>query len=256
MQEYVLITGASSGIGEAFANAYAKSGKNLILVARSEDKLRHKADELKNEEGILVEVLPMDLSKEHSGQILYQAVQKKGLVVSTLINNAGFATKGLFTDADYDQQHKEMLLNMAALTEITYFFIQNMVERQNGTIINIASAASFNPLPFSAVYAASKAYVLSFTESLSFEYKDKGIRMLAVCPGATDTHFFDNYDAVVKKLRKPEDVVNTTFTALKKNKIICTDGVFCKSQVLLHRLVSRKLALKVFGNAGKRTWQK
>ncbi|ENY8511825.1 short chain dehydrogenase family protein [Clostridioides difficile CD45] len=256
MQDYVLITGASSGIGEAFAYAYAKAGRNVLLVSRSEDKLKKLSKNLEEKYNVLTDVIAMDLSKEHSGKELYHAVEEKGLLVTVIINNAGFATKGLFTDTDYQQQHNEILLNVSALTEITYFFIQDMVKRGTGTIINIASAASFNPLPFSAVYAATKSYVLSFTESVSFEYKDKGIRVLAVCPGATDTHFFDNYDAVVKKLRKPQDVVDTTFKALQRKNIVCTDGIFCKSQVLLHRIVSRKFALKIFGNAGKNTWEK
>jgi len=254
MTEYVLITGASSGIGKAYAEAYAKAGNNLILASRSEDKLNNLAKKLSSQNNVAAEVIVLDLSVEHAAKDLYRRVSNQNLEVTTLINNAGFATKGLFTDADYDKQHKEMLLNIASLTELTYFFIRDMVKRKAGTIINIASAAAFNALPYSAVYAASKSYVLSFTESINFEYKDYGVHALAVCPGATDTHFFDDYNAVVKKLRKPEDVVNTTFRALKKGKIVCTDGAFCKSQFLLHRLVSRKFALRIFGNAGKKTW--
>ena len=131
-----------------------------------------------------------------------------------------------------------------------------MKERTQGTIINIASAASFNPLPYSAVYAATKAYVLSFSESLHYEYKNYNVKVLAVCPGATDTHFFDHFGAVTKKLRKPEDVVHTSFKGLKKNKIICCDGLFCKVQVALHRITTRKFAVHFMGRTGRKTWGK
>ncbi|WP_312045611.1 SDR family NAD(P)-dependent oxidoreductase [Anaerotignum sp.] len=255
MKKYVLITGASSGIGKSYAKMYAQKGNNLIIVARSEDKLKQLARELELKYKVNIEIIVMDLSLEYAGKILYEEIEKRHLNVNVLVNNAGFATKGLFNKIDFDQQHKEILLNMATLTELTYLILGDMCEKKQGTIINIASAASFNPLPYSAVYAATKAYVLSLTESLSYEYKKYGIRVLAVCPGATDTHFFDNFGAVTNNLRRPEDVVNTTFHALEnENKIICTDGMFCKLQVLLHRISTRKHALKFMGKAGEKTW--
>ncbi|WP_219721477.1 SDR family NAD(P)-dependent oxidoreductase, partial [Clostridioides difficile] len=115
MQDYVLITGASSGIGEAFAYAYAKAGRNVLLVSRSEDKLKKLSKNLEEKYNVLTDVIAMDLSKEHSGKELYLAVEEKGLLVTVIINNAGFATKGLFTDTDYQQQHNEILLNVSAL---------------------------------------------------------------------------------------------------------------------------------------------
>ena len=145
----------------------------------------------------------MDLAAEGSAKLLYEEIRKRKLHVDALINNAGFATKGLFHKTDYKRQHEEMLLNIVSLTELTYLLLEDMCQKRHGTVINIASAASFNPLPYSAVYAATKAYVLSFTQALSFEYQDYGVKLLAVCPGATDTHFFDGFKTAARRLRMP-----------------------------------------------------
>lgn len=251
---YTLITGASSGIGRAFALEYGRRGQNLIITARSGDKLQELKREIEKDNQVSIECIIMDLAAEGSAKLLYEEIRKRKLHVDVLINNAGFATKGLFHKTDYKRQHEEMLLNIVSLTELTYLLLEDMCQKRHGTVINIASAASFNPLPYSAVYAATKAYVLSLTQALSFEYQDYGVKLLAVCPGATDTHFFDGFKTAARRLRMPEDVVRTTEKALKKGKSICTDGTFCKAQMLLSRIASRKSALGIMGKTGRKTW--
>lgn len=254
MENYTLITGASSGIGEAYAREFAKQGCNLIIVARSKHKLDSLAKELQEKNSIQVKTIDMDLSTENSAQKLYEKITENNIRVETLINNAGFATKGLFDEISFEMQHQELLLNVATLTELTYFIIKDMKKYKKGLVINVASSVAFNPFPYSAVYAATKAYVLSFSEALSYEYKRFNLKVLAVCPGPTDTHFFDSFDNSTNRLRKPEDVVNTTMKALKKNKNICTDGFASKVQMLLHRIVPRRLVIKITGKSGETAW--
>lgn len=255
MEAYTLITGASSGIGKEFAKRFAKEGENLIITARSADKLEILAQQLREEYSVKVEVITLDLSLEHSAEILYNEVTVRGLVVKTLVNNAGFATTGLLHTTNYQAQHEEMLLNIAALTELTYLFIKDMSERRRGTVINMGSCVSFTPFPYSAVYAASKAYIVSFTESVSYEYKDKGVRLLAVCPAPTQTHFFDKSGNVVDNMRTPANVVNTAMKALKhRNKIVITDGALSKMQSVLHHFVTRNMSLKIVGKISKKAW--
>lgn len=257
MDAYTLITGASSGIGKEFAKRFAKEGDNLIITARSADKLEILARQLREEYSVRVEVIALDLSLEHSAKILYDEVSKRGLIVKTLVNNAGFATTGLLHTTDYQAQHEEILLNIATLTELTYLFIADMSERRSGTIINLGSCVSFTPFPYSAVYAASKAYIVSFTESVSYEYRDKGVRLLAVCPAPTQTHFFDKCGNVVDNMRTPANVVNTAMKALKrKNKAVVTDGALSKMQSVLHHFATRNMSLNIVGKISKRAWGK
>ena len=254
MHTYTLITGASSGIGRAFAWACAEQGRNLVITARSEDKLSRLAAQLRERYPVDVRVTALDLAEPDAPQALYDKICGEQLTVDTLINNAGFAEKGLFSTLGLEGQRRELALNAAALTELTYFLIRDMAARGSGVIINIASAAAFNPLPYSAVYAATKAYVLSLSQALSYEYHSRGVQVLAVCPGATDTHFFDRFPPATQHLRRPEEVVQTTFRALRRGKSVCTDGWFCKAQSALHRLAPRSLALCLMGGTGERTW--
>lgn len=255
IKTYTLITGASSGIGKQFAESFAKMGKNLILSSRSADKLEVLARNYREQYGVLVEVIALDLSLEHIAQTLYNEVNKRGFVVETLINNAGFATTGLLHTTDYNRQHEEMMLNMVTMTELTYLFIKDMSDRKNGTIINLGSCVSFTPFPYSAVYAATKSYILSFTESLSYEYRGKGVRLLAVCPAPTQTHFFDKSGNVIDNMRTPANVVNTAMRALKKKKkYVVTDGAVSKMQSVLHHFVTRRQALNIVGKISGKAW--
>src|SRR6266699_2270977 len=185
-----LITGASSGIGAAFATRLAAAGTHLMLVARSEEKLRALASQLANQHPIRAEVIVADLSRVGAARTVFEETQQRGLTVDILINNAAFGTFGQFDTLDAEREQQEILLNVATLVDLTHHFLPSMVERRQGAIINVASLAAFQPCPYMAVYGATKAFVLSFSEALWGEYRTKGVRVLALCPGETATEFF------------------------------------------------------------------
>lgn len=214
-----LITGASSGIGQAFAHALAKRKMNLILVARSESKLQALASELRNQHGIKTDVITVDLSTEKAGLYVYEQTQKKHLDVNLLINNAGFSTNGNFEKISPLQDHQQAMLNVVSVVDLTHAFIPDMLAQGEGAIINVGSTTSFYPLAYQAVYAASKAFVLYFSEALWAEYQGKGIKVLALCPGATETEFFQTMGRDVKlKKHTPQEVVRIGLSALDKNR--------------------------------------
>lgn len=186
-----LITGASSGIGQAFAQELATRETNLILVARSQDKLYQLAKQLQAQTSIEVEVIVQDLTEPQAGQKVYDWVQDKGWTVDLLINNAGFGDYGLFAERDLSKQLEMIQLNVTVLVELTHLFLSQMQKQRQGSIINVASLAGFQALPYLSTYAATKAFVLSFTEALWAENKDKGINCLALCPGPTESKFFE-----------------------------------------------------------------
>jgi short-subunit dehydrogenase len=187
-----LITGASSGIGQAFAEELATRQTNLILIARSQDKLYRLAKNLQDQASIRVEVMVQDLTEPQAGQKVYDWVQNKGLSVDLLINNAGFGDYGPFCERDLSRQLDMIQLNVKVLVELTHLFLSQMQQRGEGSIINVSSIAGFQPLPYLSIYAATKAFVLNFTEALWAENKDKGIKCLALCPGPTESDFFES----------------------------------------------------------------
>jgi uncharacterized protein len=220
-EKTALITGASSGIGAAFARALAEQGAHLILVARSEDKLRALATTLTTQHAIRADVLVADLSRPEAGLELFAATQQLSLTVDILINNAGFASYGSFDTLDAEHEQQEIMLNVAAVVDLTHRFLPTMLARHNGSIINLASTAAFQPTPYMAVYGASKAFVLSFSEALWAEYRSKGIRVLALCPGPTSTDFFNvvgTEDAGLGSKETPEKVVQVALQALKQGR--------------------------------------
>ena len=240
MRETVLITGASSGIGKTFAFEYAGLGKNLILTARSKDKLDKIKEEIEKKFSVDVKVLIKDLEKENSAAELYGELEKNELHVDILINNAG--------------QHSQIILNCLSLTDLTYFIIKDMAGRKSGEIINIASTAAFQPVPYMAVYGATKAFVLSFSEALHQEYKNYGIKVTAVCPGATETSFFDTAGPVGMGMhRKAEEVVKTAVKAAGKNKLYVVDGVKNYGVTLLSRFLTRKKTAEISGKILKKS---
>ena len=222
-----LITGASSGIGEEFARRYAAQKKDLVLVARSQDKLNKLAEEFTSQHGIRVTVFALDLSEPDAAERLWEETNRAGLEIDVLVNNAGFGTSGDVADESPERLEQEVRLNCLTLTGLTARYLPAMRERKNGTIINIASTAAFQPLPHMAVYGATKAFVLSFTEALWSETRKDGIRVLAVCPGSTDTPFFEHSGegVVVGKLRSTRQLLDNTMRALKTNKPSFVDGL-------------------------------
>ncbi len=215
-----LITGASSGIGAAFANQLAAAGSHLILVARSEEKLRSLASKLASQHNIRAEVIVADLSRAGAAQTVFEETQQRSLTVDILINNAAFGTYGQFDTLDAEREQQEITLNVATLVDLTHSFLPLMAARRQGSIINVASLAAFQPTPYMAVYGASKAFVLSFSEALWGEYRTKGVRILALCPGETATGFFDvvGPQYVPGKTETPEKVVQVGLRALEQGR--------------------------------------
>ena len=221
-----LITGASSGIGEAFARRLAEEGHNLVLVARSEDKLRALCDELKAEHGITAHFIAIDLVDFEADRRLFQETERHGLEVDWLINNAGFGSMGDFAALDLERELEMINLNICALVALTHRYLQGMRSRKSGTIINVSSAAGFQPIPFMATYAATKAFVTAFSEAIAEENRPFGVQVLALCPGSTDTNFFKNANIdrmiSVKGQQTVDDVVETALNAAdgRKSKVV------------------------------------
>jgi hypothetical protein len=209
-----LITGASSGIGVVFAREYASRGFDLIIAARRTDRLNELATAITAETGASVRVLATDLSVPNSAAKLSKAVGSTP--VDVLVNNAGWGNIGPFSTEDLTAMADEINVNVIALTQLSRLFVGPMVERGRGTIINIASTAAYQPVPNMAVYAATKAYVLSFTEALWGELQGTGVSALAVSPGGTATEFFEvaGGRATAGGLMTPEQVVSTAMSAL------------------------------------------
>jgi uncharacterized protein len=226
-KQTVLVTGASSGIGAAFAQRFAQQGANLVLVARSVERLEALAATLRSAHGVEVTVLPADLGAAGAAHQIYNTVTARGLAIDVLVNNAGFGSHGRFEDLDAEREHQQILVNVAALVDLTHAFVPAMLQRGAGTVINIASTVAFQPVPFMAVYGATKAFVTSFSAALAEEYRGRGLRVLAVCPGATDTNFFAGVgnDAVAMgEKRTPDQVVTTTLRALARGQSVVIDG--------------------------------
>lgn len=221
-----LITGASSGIGEAFARRLAEEGHNLVLVARSEDKLRSLCDELKEAHGITAHFIAIDLVDFEADRRLFQETERHGLEVDWLINNAGFGSMGDFAELDLERELEMINLNICALVALTHRYLKGMRERESGTIINVSSAAGFQPIPFMATYAATKSFVTAFSEAIAEENRPFGIQVLALCPGSTDTNFFkaSNIDRMmkVKGQQTVDEVIDAALDAAdgKRSKVV------------------------------------
>jgi hypothetical protein len=184
-----LVTGASVGIGRDLAELFARAGHDLVLVARNRGQLEDLAAKLRREHGVEAHVMSKDLSMPGAGQEIFDQVEAAGLSVEFLVNNAGFGTNGPFIDADVTAQLAMIQVNIAALTHLTRLFLPEMLKRRSGRIMNLASVASFVPGPWMAVYYATKAYVLSFSEALATELRGTGVTVTVVCPGPTATEF-------------------------------------------------------------------
>jgi len=197
-----LITGASSGIGEALAHCFARDGHRLVLVARSADKLQALADTLRRDHGTAVEVLPADLSEPGAAAALAAALQRRRRAIDVLVNNAGVLEQGAFTSIAASRHQELIALNVAGLTAMLSAFVPRMVRRGSGRVLNVASVAAFQPVPTLATYAATKAYVLSLSESLAAELRDTGVTVTALCPGITATSMLERAAAHNDRLKR------------------------------------------------------
>lgn len=246
-----LITGASSGIGKAFAEELAQRNYNLIIVARSNSLLLELKEKLESQYPIKVKVICQDLTVSGAGEIVFNQVKQDNIFVDLLINNAGFGDYGRFTDRVLQKQLDMIQLNITALVELTYLFLTEMKSQGRGEIINVSSIAGYQPLPYLSVYAATKAFVLSFSEALWAEYKAYGIKILALCPGPTESKFpevaeFTNFpgmeDSNKNAIAKAEDVVKNALSALEKSQAnVVTGGIGNQIVVNLSRFFPREL---------------
>ncbi|WP_285723865.1 SDR family NAD(P)-dependent oxidoreductase [Psychromicrobium xiongbiense] len=245
----ILITGASSGIGTGYARAFAQREANLVLVARRGEALRTLAAELTTQYGVKAEVVELDLTSPGATETLIGLHPQ----IDGLVNNAGFGTSGVLQEQDAARIHQEIQLNCGVLVDLTRAYLPGMLERQRGTIINVASTAAFQPIPGMAVYGATKAFVLSFTQALWGEVQrnpgnqENNIRVLAICPGATSTEFFDTAgaNAAVGRMRSVDQVVATTFRGLERNQHSTVDGLANRILAQFARLAPRNLVIPV-----------
>jgi short-subunit dehydrogenase len=245
-----LITGASSGIGAAFARKLAARGHNLLLVARSEEKLVTLCSELGRIKSIRAQYVAMDLSQPDAPARLFAETQKRALEIDLLINNAGFGSLGDFAKLDLASELNMVDLNVRALVELTHLFLAPMRERKSGAIVNLASTAGFQPVPFMATYAATKAFVLTFTEALWEENRPHGVTVMALCPGATDTNFFEAsrmHRPPMRVSQTADDVVDAALRGLKRGKSTVISGWTNLFMIEAQRLVPRSLILRAAG---------
>ncbi|MCC2594641.1 SDR family oxidoreductase [Tessaracoccus sp. OS52] len=242
---WAVVTGASSGLGDAYARYLAQRGADVVLVARSEDKLFALSVELEREYGVATLVLPVDLTVPEERFELISRLDQ--FDVHTLVNNAGFGSHGELVDLERERIASEVQLNVAAVTELAHAVLPQMLSRDRGAIINVASTAAFQPIPEMATYAATKAYVLSFSQALWGETRRTGVRVVCVCPGPTETAFWANTGnaRVMTRRRSAEQVVNTTFEGLARRQPYVIDGL--GNRVLAHanRFVPSSLAIRL-----------
>lgn len=234
--ENVLITGATSGIGYEFAQIFAENKYNLILCARNKEKLEQMKKDIAEKYKVNVYVFSKDLSRKKEIKELYNEIIHTGIDIDILINNAGAGYVGEFIKESYDRDEDILNLNINALTYLTKVFANDMAKRNKGRILNVASTGAYHPGPYTAVYYATKAYVLSFTEALAQELKQYNVTVSALCPGATKTNFSKNAGKRDnKKAMSPKFVAQKGYEGLMKNKVTIIPGFQYKLFVLLPR---------------------
>lgn len=247
-----VVTGASSGIGVEFAKRLAQRGANLVLVARRKERLQEVAKEIQAAHNVTVDVIVADLSEVGSAEKLFKSLQRKKIQTDVLVNNAGFGTMGEFKTSSITKVTEEIQLNVATLVQLSRLLIPGMVDRGNGVVVNIASTAAYQPVPYMAVYAATKAFVLSFTEALWGELDGTGVYALALSPGGTKTEFFEVASEGKRQdgfgmMQTVEQVVETAIAALDKNNPppSVISGGMNAAMARSGRLISRKSLIKV-----------
>ncbi|RBP47771.1 hypothetical protein DES53_101570 [Roseimicrobium gellanilyticum] len=246
-----LITGASSGIGLHLAHEFAGHGHPLILVAPSSAELEGLKMEIKTNHGVKVEVIPKDLERPEAAREVYVAVEQLGESVEILVNNAGHGMRGKAWEIPIEEDISMVRLNIEAVLRLTKLFIQPMIERGSGKILNTASIAGFEPGPMLAVYHATKAFVLSWSEALTIELEDSGVGVTALCPGATDTDFFPKADMVAVKafqgsnVMAPQEVAKAGYDGLMKGELFVVPGGMNKMLVAARRILPESTQAKL-----------
>jgi len=248
--ETVLITGASSGIGRELARVFAANGSSLIIVARGKTKLDELAQEIRTRHGVRVDVIPKDLSQPGAAESLDSDLRASGLAVDVLVNNAGFGAHGHFAEIDLERQREMIQVNVLALTELTRLLMPAMRRRGRGGILNVASTAAFQPGPFLAVYYATKAYVLSFSEALAEELRGEPVTVTCLCPGPTRTGFAAAAEAVSTPLFQrfagdAPEVALQGYRGFRQRKTVVVVGFLNKLGAFSTRLAPRWFAARL-----------
>jgi uncharacterized protein len=246
----VLITGASSGIGYELTRLFARDGYNLVLVARNQKQLLRIADELQEKYNISAKVIAKDLATVTSSEEIFTELQQESIEIDILVNNAGFATYGLFAATGLDAELQMMQVNMITLTHLTWLFLPDMFKKHEGKILNVASTAGFQPGPLMAVYYATKAYVLSFSEALANELRGTGVNVTALCPGATASHFQETAKMEDSKLFRgnvmdAQAVARAGYRGVMTNKTVVIPGLRNKILIETGRFAPRKMVTQV-----------
>ena len=242
-----LITGASGGIGYELTRLFARDGYNLVLVARSADKLNEMKQQYEGKAAVQVRVIAKDLAQPSAPREIFEELQREGVAVDVLVNNAGFTVFGRFVETDLDAELQLMQVNIVALTHLTKLFLPGMVERGWGKVLNVASTASFFPGPLMAAYYASKAYVLSFSEAVAVELEGTGVTVTALCPGPTETGFqkrgnMENSRLVAgRKIMDARSVARTGYRAMMKGQLFVITGLRNWLQCEAARFIPHKL---------------
>lgn len=248
VDQWALITGASSGIGAEFARQLSARGMHVILTARRVDLMEELAAELRAKHATKCEIIPCDLSQPGAVSELLKEVQRRGLTVQILVNNAGFGVVGEFDEAPVEKLLQLIQLNISALVELTYRVLPGMLARKSGAVINLSSLSAFQPVAYMSVYAASKAFVLHFTEALAIELRPRKVLLLAVCPGVTRTSFFEIAGASgwlqKRSSQTPEEVVRIALKALGRRRMVIVPGWRNWLLTLIVRLAPRRRVVK------------
>ena len=248
---YTLITGASSGIGFELAKVFARNSHNLILVARSAAKLEELKNQIQSTHKVSIEVVAIDLSKTDSAEDLFKITQSKSLSVDILVNNAGFGDHGAFADSEIKKNQEMIDLNILTLTKLTHLYLQPMLRKKSGKIMNVASTAAFQAGPLMSVYYATKAYVLSFSEGLHEELQGTGVTVSALCPGATASGFqvaanLNNVPLLDHmKMATSLEVAEYGYKALMNEKVVAIHGIMNSLLVFSSRFAPRFVGRKV-----------
>jgi uncharacterized protein len=246
-----LITGASNGIGLELAKIHASKGGDLVLVARNKSKLDELKSELESEYKVSVYTIGKDLSAINSAQEVYDETTKQNIQIDYLINNAGFGDFGMFVETDWNKELQMINLNITTLTQFTKLYLHDMVKRRSGKIINVASTAAFQSGPTMAVYYATKAYVLSFSEAINNEVSDKGVTITTLCPGATESGFqaaaaMEESNLVKgKKLPTSKEVAEYGYASMMKGKTVAIHGLMNWIMANSVRFVPRAIVVKL-----------
>ncbi|MFN7995696.1 MAG: SDR family oxidoreductase [Bryobacteraceae bacterium] len=244
-----LITGASGGIGEELARIFTARRQDVVLVARGREKLEALSRELSTAHGVQAHVLAADLTDPACPGEVFRTVEEQGLTIDVLVNNAGFGARGAFADLDYEVQGRMIQLNITTLTHLTRLFLPGMLERRTGKILNVASTAAFFPGPLMAVYYASKAYVVSFSEALAEEVRGTGVTVTALCPGATKTNFANvagnAHSPLFKNAMDAQAVALAGYDGLMAGERMVVPGSSNKMTVFSSRLAPRAMLAKI-----------